>query len=305
MFLIDAHNDTPYRMYFENGNLYQNNFQNSIQKQKGFRTLLLYAIFMDPEKAAEFDTKQDYFDKLYDNFVKELKKNQKDVEWVQDAASFTKSQKQQAILTVEGGSLIDSPELIDHLWQKKIKVLTLTWNDSNLLGTSAMSGDMGGLTPLGKAVLKRMNQIGMIADLSHASDETFWDVMKLTEKPVLVSHSNARALCNHPRNITDEMFRELMQNNGVLGINFYPPFLDASPENASLETIFHHMEHFLELGGENHIGFGSDFDGVDFLPKGITDFSSFSQIISEMEKRNYKKEIIEKLCYKNMMRILS
>lgn len=305
MFLIDAHNDTPYRMYFENGNLYENNFQNSIQKQKGFRTLLLYAIFMDPEKAAEFDTKQDYFDKLYDNFVKELKKNQKDVAWVQDAASFTKSQKQQAILTVEGGSLIDSPELIDHLWQKKIKVLTLTWNDSNLLGTSAMSGDVGGLTPLGKAVLKRMNQIGMIADLSHTSDETFWDVMKTTEKPVLVSHSNARTLCNHPRNITDEMFRELIQNNGVLGINFYPPFLDASPENASLETIFYHMEHFLELGGENHIGFGSDFDGVDFLPKGITDFSSFSQIISEMEKRSYQKEIIEKLCYKNMMRILS
>ena len=305
MFLIDAHNDTPYRMYFEGGNLCQNNFQNSIQKQKGFRTLLLYAIFMDPEKAAEFDTKQDYFDKLYDNFVKELKKNQKDVAWVQDAASFTKSQKQQAILTVEGGSLIDSPELIDHLWQKKIKVLTLTWNDSNLLGTSAMSGDVGGLTPLGKAVLKRMNQIGMIADLSHTSDETFWDVMKTTEKPVLVSHSNARTLCNHPRNITDEMFRELIQNNGVLGINFYPPFLDASPENASLETIFYHMEHFLELGGENHIGFGSDFDGVDFLPKGITDFSSFSQIISEMEKRSYQKEIIEKLCYKNMMRILS
>ena len=305
MFLIDAHNDTPYRMYFESGNLYENSFQNSIQKQKGFRTLLLYAIFMDPEKVTNFPTKQDYFDKLYEKFVKELKQNQEHLEWVVDASTFTRSQKQQAILTVEGGSLIDSLETMDYLCEKKVKVLTLTWNDSNLLATSQMSGDAGGLTPLGKEVLKKMNSLGMIADLSHASDETFWDVMKVTQKPVLVSHSNARSLCNHPRNITDDMFLALCENNGVLGINFYPPFLENQPQKADLESIFHHIEHFLELGGENHIGFGSDFDGVDFLPKGITGFSSFSQIISEMERRNYSKELIEKLCYKNMMRILS
>ena len=145
----------------------------------------------------------------------------------------------------------------------------------------------------------------MIADLSHASDETFWDVLKVSQKPVLVSHSNARSLCNHPRNITDEMFLALCENHGVLGINFYPPFLENQPQKADLESIFHHIEHFLELGGENHIGFGSDFDGVDSLPKGITDFSSFGNIINEMEKRNYPKELIEKICYKNMMRILS
>jgi len=305
MFLIDAHNDTPYRMYFESGNLYENSFQNSIQKQKGFRTLLLYAIFMDPEKLKDFSSPHSYFDALYDYFVKELSQNKESMEWVTDASAFTKSQKQQAILTVEGGSMIESVEQIDSLWQKKIKVLTLTWNDSNLLATSQMSGDAGGLTPLGKEVLKKMNSLGMIADLSHASDETFWDVMKVTEKPVLVSHSNARALCNHLRNITDDMFLALCQNNGVLGINFYPPFLENQPQKADLNSIFNHMEHFLELGGENHIGFGSDFDGVDFLPTGITDFSSYSKIISEMERRNYSKELIEKLCYKNMMRILS
>lgn len=305
MFLIDAHNDTPYRMYFEGGSLYENNFQNSIQRQKGFRTLLLYAIFMDPKKAKHFHTKQDYFDKLYNNFVGGLSQNQEQIEWVTDATSFTKSQKQQAILTVEGGSLVDSVETVETLWEKKIKVLTLTWNDSNSLGTSAMSGDSGGLTELGRQALKRMNSLGMLADLSHASDETFWDVMKVTKKPVLVSHSNARKLCNHPRNITDEMFLALCENHGVLGINFYPPFLENEPKKADLESIFNHMEHFLELGGENHLGFGSDFDGVDALPKGITDFSSFSDIISEMEKRSYPKDLIEKLCYKNMMRILS
>lgn len=304
MFVIDAHNDTPYRMYFEDGTLYQNNFQNSIQKQKSFRTLLFYAIFMDPEKLAEFSSPLSYFDALYDNFSKEVRANKEHIEWVTDAGTFTQSEKQQAILTVEGGNLIESVETLDYLHTKKIKILTLTWNDSNLLGTSAMSGDNGGLTPFGKQVIQKMNSLEMIADLSHASDNTFWDVMKATQKPVLVSHSNARSLCNHPRNITDEMFLALCQNNGVLGINFYPPFLENDPKQANLESIFKHMEHFLELGGENHIGFGSDFDGVDSLPKEITDFSSFSLILEEMKRRNYPKDLIEKLCYKNMMRIL-
>ncbi len=307
MFLIDAHNDTPYRMYFEHGALHENNFQNDIVKQKGFRTLLLYAIFLDPEKVTKFPTKQDYFDKLYNNFVGELSQNQEHIDWVWDASSFTKSKKQQAILTVEGGSLIDSLEMIDFLWEKKIKVLTLTWNDSNLLGSSAfsaMSGDEGGLTDFGKAVIRKMNSLGMIADLSHASDSTFWDVMKITTKPILVSHSNSRVLCNHPRNITDEMFLALCENNGVLGINFYPTFLENDSKKASLESIFNHMEHFLQLGGENHIGFGSDFDGVDALPDGITDFSSYETILNEMKRRNYPKALMEKICYQNMMRIL-
>ena len=305
MFLIDAHNDTPYRMYFEGGKLFENNFHNNICKQKGFRTLLFYAVFMDPEKRKDFSSPRSYFDALYNHFVKELKENEEHIDWVTDAKSFTQSIRQQAILTVEGGSLVDSLEMIDYLHTKRIKIVTLTWNDSNLLGTSAMSGDEGGLTVFGKQVVEKMNALGMIADLSHASDETFWDVMNITQKPVLVSHSNARSLCNHPRNITDEMFLSLCENGGVLGINFYPPFLENNPQQANLESIFKHIEHFLDIGGENHIGFGSDFDGVDALPKGITDFSSYSVILEEMNRRNYPKELIEKLCYKNMMRLLS
>jgi len=305
MFLIDAHNDTPYRMYFEHGALYENEFHNSIKKQKGFRTLLLYAIFMDPDILKKFHTPLTYFEALYGNFLEELEKNGKHIEWVTDASSLAESKKQQAILTVEGGSLVDSLETVDYLWSKKIKVLTLTWNDSNLLGTSAMSGEDGGLTPFGKQVLKKMNSLGMVADLSHASDGTFWDVLSVTEKPVLVSHSNSRVLCNHPRNVTDEMFLALCENGGVLGINFYPTFLEQESEKANLESIFNHIEHFLELGGEDHIGFGSDFDGVDALPTGITDFSSFGDILLEMEQRNYPKTLIDKLFYQNMMRILS
>ena len=301
MFLIDAHNDTAYRMYFEKQPLCINNLQIDLQKQKSVKTLLLFAIFMDPEKMRGFSTPFSYFSAVYENFLKELQENSNILHFTRSSKDFLLSNTHQAMLTLEGGSLIDSLEMVDYLLEKQFKVITLTWNDSNRLATSAVSGDVSGLSPFGCEVLRKMNDSAMVADLSHASDKTFWDVMGLTQKPVLVSHSNSRTLCNHPRNITDDMFRALMENGGVLGINFYPPFLG---KNASLETIFSHMEHFLELGGENHLGFGSDFDGVDCLPYGISDISSYEAILSEMKRRGYSQSLIEKIFYKNMMRIL-
>ncbi len=299
--LIDAHNDTASRLFWENESLLENTFHVDLKKQASFQSLLVYAFFIDPEKTVDFPSPLSYFDALYENFMRELVKNQSNIHITTHATELLSVDNPLAMLSVEGGSLIESVETIDYLWEKQIKILTLTWNNSNRLATSAMSGDYGGLSAFGRQVVTRMNNLGIVADLSHASDQTFWDVMEYTKKPVLVSHSNARRLCNHPRNITDDMFQALMENGGVLGINFYPHFLG---ENATMETIFSHIEHFLNLGGENNIGFGSDFDGVECLPNGITDFSSFSDMIDEMKKRNYPKDLIEKLCYKNMMRIL-
>lgn len=301
MFLLDAHNDTAYRMYFEKEGLAENSFQVDLKKLSGLQTLLVYAIFMDPEKMRAFSSPIAYFDALYENFLKEIGTNHEAIELTRHAGTLTTAKKQQAILSVEGGSLIDSVDTVDYLFQKGIRVLTLTWNDSNRLAKSQISKEKGGLSPFGREVVTKMNRLGMLVDLSHASDETFWDVLSVTEKPVLVSHSNSRYLCNHPRNITDEMFGALVKNGGVLGINFYPPFLG---EKATISTIFSHIEHFLDLGGENHIGFGGDFDGVDELPEGIRDISSVSTLVNEMEKRNWNRELIEKICYQNMMRIL-
>lgn len=301
MFLIDAHNDTAYRMYFEKQGLFENSLQVDLKKQSPFHTLLLYAIFMDPQKWRSFPTPLAYFDAVYEHFFNQLSQNSTHIRLTQTANDLLTEKTPLAMLSVEGGGLISSVETVDYLHQKGVKAVTLTWNDSNALATSQMSGETGGLSCFGKAVIKKMNQLGMIPDVSHASDQTFWEVLSCTEKPILVSHSNSRALCPHPRNITDEMFLALVENGGVLGINFYPPFLG---ENADISTIFSHIEHFLELGGENHIGFGSDFDGIDDSPQGIEDFSSFSKIVAEMKRRNYCQTLIDKLCYQNMMRIL-
>ena len=133
-------------------------------------------------------------------------------------------------------------------------------------------------------------------DLSHASDKTFYDVIKISQKPVLVSHSNSRELCSNKRNITDDMFLALKEKGGVAGINFYSEFLGD-------KTVFSHIEHFLKLGGEDNIAFGSDFDGMDNMPKGIYDFSSYMPLC-EFLKKEFSKEIAEKIMYKNVIRIL-
>lgn len=301
MLILDAHNDTAYRMYFEQEGLCKNSFHIDLNRQKDFHSLLVYAIFMDPERMQAFSSPMAYFLALYDNFMKQLTENKDRVELTRHAGTLMRAIRQQAMLSVEGGSLIESTETVDFLVEKGIRMLTLTWNDSNRLAASQMSGDHGGLSPFGHQVLNRMNQLGMVADLSHASDKTFWDVISYTDKPILVSHSNSRYLCNHPRNITDEMFSALVENGGVLGINLNPPFLG---ENAELSTVLSHLEHFLHLGGEDHLGLGCDFDGVESLPKGIPDISALPLLAAEMEKRSWKPELIEKICYKNMMRIL-
>jgi len=280
--IIDLHNDTAYRIYFEGQPLCKNSFHIDLEKQKNLNLLLFYAIFIDPEKTnGDIDS---YFYKLYDNFMKQA--------------------PEKYILTLEGGGFIDELEKVDVLKKLGIKAVTLTWNDSNKIASSQMSGDIGGVTEFGYLVIDRMLENDIIPDLSHISDRSFYDVMDYVKKPVLVSHSNSRELCDFPRNITDDMFLRVVKNGGIAGINFCCDFLDKNKPDIS--AIVNHIEHFLALDSdaENHIGFGSDFDGIPCLPDGISDISSFPKIIDEMRRRNIPEEIIDKICSKNVLRLL-
>ena len=279
--IIDMHNDTAYRMYFEKEPLSENNFHIDLKKQNNLDFLLFYSIFIDPEKTnGDIDG---YFYGIYDNFIKQA--------------------PEKYILTLEGGGFIDKIEKVDILKELGIKSVTLTWNDSNKIASSQMSGDIGGVTEFGYRVIDRMLENGIIPDLSHISDRSFYDVMNYIKKPVLVSHSNSRSLCSFPRNITDDMFLRVIENGGVTGINFCCDFLSDN-NDASISSIVNHIEHFLSLGGEDNIGFGSDFDGIPSLPEGINDISSFPKITEEMQKRKISEAIIEKICCKNVMRIM-
>ena len=215
--------------------------------------------------------------------------------------------KMSAILTVEEGGIINGKmEYLEELYRQGIRLITLTWNHENCIGfPNSREQKMmeQGLKPFGNEVVKRMNELGIIIDVSHLSDGGFWDVIKHSTKPVVTSHSNARALCNHPRNLTDEMIKALAEKGGVAGVNFYPYFLHESGE-ATVEDIAEHLWHMFQVGGEDVVAIGTDFDGFDEGELDITHMGEMSLVYDAIMKRGFTHRQMEKILSGNILRVL-
>ncbi len=183
------------------------------------------------------------------------------------------------ILTMEGPAGIDfNPELLEDLYKIGFRITTLGWNEKNPLTGSHVTG--GGLTDLGREYVKEAQRVGMLVDVSHISDEGFWDIMQITEAPVIASHSNSRNVWNVSRNLTDDMFRAICRTGGVAGINLYADFLGDEP---TLDTVCSHILHFMELDETGtHIALGGDLDGCDCLPKGFAGVQDYPKLADRL-----------------------
>ena len=183
-----------------------------------------------------------------------------------------------AVLTIEGPAGFGyDPALLEDLYKIGFRMTTLGWNEKNVLCGSHKTG--GGLTDLGKEYVFEAQRLGMIIDVSHLSDEGFWDIMDITNGPIVASHSNSRAVWNVSRNLTDEMFLAICRTGGVAGLNMYTDFLG---ENATLDTVCDHVLHWMELDGAKHIALGGDLDGCEALPKdfaGVQDYPKLAEIL--------------------------
>ena len=212
-----------------------------------------------------------------------------------------------AILTVEEGGIINGKmEYLEELYRQGIRLITLTWNHENCIGfPNSRDPELmkQGLKPFGIEVVKRMNELGMIIDVSHLSDGGFWDVIKHSTKPVVASHSNARALCNHPRNLTDEMIKTLAHKGGVAGVNFYPYFLQENGK-ATVEDIANHAWHMYQVGGEEFVAIGTDFDGFDEGELDITHIGEMNLVYDAMIKRGFTHRQMDKILSGNILRVL-
>ena len=213
------------------------------------------------------------------------------------------------ILTVEeGGVLNGKAERLGELYDRGVRLLTLTWNYENGLG-SPNSRDREvmarGLTAFGKEVVERMNEYGMLIDVSHLSDGGFWDCMRCSRMPVVASHSNCRTLCDHPRNLTDEMLRALGEKGGVAGLNFYSAFL-CRRGRARPEDIARHARHIIDKGGEDAAALGTDFDGFEpeALPEGIRGVQDMEKIWEAMRGAGITPRQIDKIASENLRRVL-
>ena len=182
-----------------------------------------------------------------------------------------------------------------------VKLVNLTWNRANALSGSNLEERGRGLSEHGRAFVMRAQSLGILLDVSHLSDPGFWDLVDITQQPIVASHSDSRALCDHSRNLTDEMFRAVRDTGGFVGINFYTPFIGRSN---TIDDIFAHLEHFLEMDGEKTVGFGGDWDGCDRMPEGIGGVQDMVKIYEKMLQRNYSQTLIDDIFYNNLKRTI-
>ena len=210
--------------------------------------------------------------------------------------------KMSAILTLEGTAGIDyNPALLEDLWAIGFRVSSLGWNERNPLTGSNVTG--GGLTDLGREYVKEAQRLGMRVDVSHISDEGFWDIMKITNAPILATHSNSRAIFDHSRNITDDMFRAIRETGGVAGYNTCREF---TGEPSDLDTICDHILHFMELDPDGkHIALGGDLDGVDAMPDGFEGVQSYLALARKLLDRGLTEENVMDIFWNNAIRVLT
>lgn len=271
-------------------------------------TVQFFALFMYRKCIEEYGA-YDLFHKMYDTYCKQMELNRDYVLPVLKAADIEKNaeaRKISSLLTIEDGVFLDGHiERVDEAYEKGVRLITLLWNFENSLGFPSSDDPaehMRGLKPFGIEAVERMNELGIIVDVSHSSEGGFYDVAKYSKKPFIASHSCARALCGHRRNLTDDQLKVLGEKGGVAGINFYGCFLQDDCEYPTVELIMKHMRYMIDKAGIESVGFGSDFDGIDSAGE-LENYTGFKKIIAAMEKE-YTDDQIEKICYGNAMRVI-
>lgn len=308
--IFDAHCDTLYELDRKGGHLYSNGCQVDLEKCENLLPhARFYAIFGDAKHMECSPT--EHFDRLYELFSRELARYSDSVSLClsgKQAERLAAEGKTAAFLSVEGAELLDcSVEKLKEAYHKGVRAVNLTWNHQNALSGSCVEASERGLSQTGRDFVKTMLELGMLPDVSHLSRPGFWDVAEICKeagKPFFASHSNAKAICGHARNLDDDQIRALIDCGGAAGINFYTAFL-TDKETCELSDIERHIEHFLSLGGQRCLAVGSDFDGCESLPDGIGGAEDMQTLYSYLLQRNYPQTLLDDIFYNNLMRVVN
>ncbi len=321
--LIDTHNDIPSFTIdgIDIGNAPKNETDIPRLKQGGvgaiFFSVYVAAKYVEGNQSANralqmIDTvKQDIIARYPESFQFALTAD--------DIVKAHKKHKIAALMGLEGGHAIeDSPRLLRDYYRLGVRYVTLTHTNTNNWADS--SGDIekqevahhNGLTPVGKDIVREMNRLGMMVDISHVADKTFYDALEVSQAPLLASHSSARAVTNAPRNMTDDMLRALSQKGGVIQVNFYCSFINQKAADAPKNTATHayladvvaHIDHIRQVAGIDAIGIGSDFDGIECAPEGLEDVSKFPSLTRALLEKGYSPSDIKKIYCGNTLRLM-
>ncbi|MCA6495956.1 MAG: dipeptidase [Chitinophagaceae bacterium] len=356
--VVDSHNDIITACIEKNVRMDQDlrgKTHSDLQRMKeGGLDVQIFSVWCDGEKPAPFqfaNREMDLLDEVVKNNPDKIALTRTTAEMEQAV----KEKKIAALFGVEGGHMIEnSLEKLDQIFSRGARYMTLTWNNSTDWATSAwdenykkdsLAKTHKGLTDFGREVVKRMNRLGMMVDLSHVGEQTFWDAIATSRSPVIVSHSNAWSICPVPRNLKDDQILAVGKNGGVIALNFYSGFVDstykkkealfqkahrkeidsliasgvqteyaltlitekyaaeANEARPSLEQLLAHLDHIVRLIGPDHVGIGSDFDGISSSPKGLDDVTSYPLLTDALLKRGFTKKQITNILGGNIIRV--
>ncbi len=301
--ILDMHCDTAFEMAEQKQPLRRNTLQLDLERMEEYAGYIqVFAAFVD-QKTIRLSPAE-HCRTILANLEEELKKNRVSLITAQKELKRVAEQgKIGAILSIEGGeALMGDLSLLEEFYRTGVRLITLTWNWKNELGDGILEATGGGLTPFGKQAVAMMEQMGILVDVSHLSERGFWDVAELAQKPFVASHSCAKALCSHPRNLTNSQIGCLIAKRGGIGINFYPEFLCES-KAADIRDVVRHMEYILSLGGEDVLGLGSDFDGVSSLPENLRGAEDMKRLAKAMKDAGFDDSLTEKIFFSNFYRI--
>lgn len=308
--VFDLHCDTALALLGKNlrscGSLMKNDLHIDLERAKvlpGYAQC--FACFTTTHSGSREEiTPEEVFERELASVHRELDRNKDKIRQVYSADEIEENLRtgmMSAILTIEGPAGFGfDPELLEDLYKVGFRITTLGWNEKNPLTGSHVTG--GGLTDLGRIYMTEAQRLGMIIDVSHISDEGFWDIIDATEAPVIATHSNSRSVCNVSRNLTDDMFCAICNTGGVVGINQYTDFLGA---NATLNTVCDHILHFLELDPSGkHISLGGDLDGCDALPDGFNGIQDYPSLAATLSQRGVPDGMIQNLFWNNALGVI-
>ncbi|MCD4838214.1 dipeptidase [Neobacillus sedimentimangrovi] len=294
MNIIDLHCDVLYKLRESKGSLrFADSPElqaNKTRLQNGRVKVQCFAIFVEPHIHSE--QKFQVALEQVDYFYQEVLGKNPDMVHIKEWADFDRLKIGQtgAMLTLEGVDVIGNDLMkLRTLYRLGVRSVGLTWNFANLAADGAEEPRGAGLTMLGKEIVQLNNQYQVLTDVSHLSEKAFWDVMEIADYPI-ASHSNAKTICDHPRNLTDEQALAMFKKGGMIHVVYFPPFVKEKGE-ASIGDLVKHIDHFCSLGGVKQIGLGSDFDGISQFVNGLEDASKSQNLINELLKYYSEDEV--------------
>lgn len=301
LFVFDAHCDTALALWERGASLHENAGQWDLKRTAhlpGWAQVFAFCPICSP--FAVRCGAQAVLQQAYENFMQQLQKNNRTV--CRETAQLQANLPTGAVLlSLEGGEGANcDPGRLALLYKQGFSMTGLTWNYENDLAGSHLTGR--GLTARGAAYVRAAQRLGMLVDLSHISDHAFWEVCRLTQLPLVASHSNSRSICSHSRNLTDGMYQAICQSGGVVGLNFYAPFL--SETAADFSCIWHHLDHFLQCAGDDtHVALGADLDGCDCLAAGFGDVESYLDLADYLLAQGLSERTLRRVYYENLMEV--